>query len=67
MYRGERPLVKDNCNLKKDFKVEVSLRPAGKAPVDVTFQINASGLLTVTCVEPTSGQQLQSVALRLFS
>lgn len=33
--------------------------PAGQATNDVTFEIDADGLLTVTAVEPTTGRQAQ--------
>ncbi|XP_052132277.1 heat shock 70 kDa protein-like [Frankliniella occidentalis] len=59
VYQGERPLVKDNHYLNKDFEIEVPLRPAGQATVDVTYEIDESGLLTVTCVEPTAGRQVK--------
>ncbi|KAE8742172.1 hypothetical protein FOCC_FOCC012312 [Frankliniella occidentalis] len=59
IYQGERPLVKDNHYLNKDYEIEVPPMPAGEATIDTTFEIDESGLLTVTCVEPTSGRQVQ--------
>lgn len=55
-------MVKDNHCLNKAYNVRVPERPAGKSKVDVTFQIDADGLLTVTCVEPTTGAR-QRVAI----
>ncbi|XP_026288704.1 heat shock-related 70 kDa protein 2-like [Frankliniella occidentalis] len=59
IYQGERPLVKDNYYLNKEYRIAVPRLPAGQAKTDVTFEIDASGLLTVTCVETTSGRQVQ--------
>ncbi|KAK3930019.1 Heat shock 70 kDa protein [Frankliniella fusca] len=60
VYQGERPLVKDNHYLNKDCRIEVPMLPAGQARVKVTYEIDKSGLLTVTCEEPTSGRQVQA-------
>ncbi|KAK3932597.1 Heat shock 70 kDa protein 1 [Frankliniella fusca] len=59
IYQGERPLVKDNHYLNKDLTIEVPELPAGQACIDTTFEIDASGLLTVTNVEPTSGRKVE--------
>ncbi|KAE8743376.1 hypothetical protein FOCC_FOCC011028 [Frankliniella occidentalis] len=58
IYQGERSLVKDNFYLNKDITIEIPPKPVREATVDVTFEINESGLLTVTAVEPTSGRQV---------
>ncbi|XP_034235489.1 heat shock 70 kDa protein 2-like isoform X5 [Thrips palmi] len=56
VFQGERPLSKDNYCLNKEFWVDVPSKPAGEVSVDITFAINVDGLLTVTCVEPTTGR-----------
>ncbi|XP_034246877.1 chaperone protein DnaK-like [Thrips palmi] len=59
VYQGERPLVKDNHCLNKKYTIEVPPRPAGESSIDVTFEIDTDGLLTVTAVEPTTKKQVQ--------
>ncbi|KAE8742175.1 hypothetical protein FOCC_FOCC012315 [Frankliniella occidentalis] len=59
VYQGERPLIKDNIFLNKEFVIEIPPKPRPEAKISVTFEINESGLLTVTAVEPTSGRQVQ--------
>ncbi|KAJ1530964.1 hypothetical protein ONE63_005800 [Megalurothrips usitatus] len=55
IYQGERRMVRDNHCLDKEYCVDVPAMPAGEAKVDVTFRLDSDGLLTVTCVEPTTG------------
>lgn len=57
IYQGERPLVAGNHYLNKCIKVPVPPAPAGCAEVLVTFDLSADGLLTVTCVEPSTGER----------
>ncbi|XP_034235505.1 heat shock 70 kDa protein II-like isoform X2 [Thrips palmi] len=56
VFQGERPLFKDNHSLNKEVTVAVPVKPEGQAGVNLTFEINVDGLLTVTCVEPTTGR-----------
>ncbi|XP_026284157.1 heat shock 70 kDa protein II-like [Frankliniella occidentalis] len=59
LYQGVRPLVTDNCYLNKDFNIEVPPKPKGQAIIDVTFELDESGLLLVTAADPTTGRQAQ--------
>lgn len=59
VFQGERPFVKDNHDLDKMFCIEVPPKPAGETNVDVTFEIDADGLLTVTCEDPSSARKAE--------
>jgi len=57
IYQGERELVKD-CRLLVAFKLGgIPPMPAQMAQVDVTFRIDANGMLKVSAVEQRSGKQ----------
>ncbi|XP_026319668.1 heat shock 70 kDa protein cognate 4-like [Hyposmocoma kahamanoa] len=48
VFEGERPMVADNCLLGKFTMSGVPPLPANQAKVDVTFAIDANGILHVT-------------------
>lgn len=56
--------MKYNHCLNKKFCIEVPALPAGEAKVDVTFEIDRDGLLTVTAVQPITKKQVQVNILR---
>jgi molecular chaperone HscA len=63
VYQGERDLVKDNRKL-GEFNLEgIPAMPAGLPKVELTFLINADGILVVTAKELRSGVE-QSIEIR---
>lgn len=57
VLQGERPMAADNKSLGR-FKLEgIPPMPAGRAQIEVTFDIDANGILHVTAKEKTSGKE----------
>jgi molecular chaperone HscA len=63
VFQGERDLVKDNRKLAEFNLTGIPAMPAGLAKVDITFLINADGILTVNARELRSGVA-QSIEVR---
>jgi len=57
ILQGERPMAADNKSLGR-FKLEgIPPMPAGRPQIEVTFDIDANGILHVTAKEKTSGKE----------
>ena len=57
VLQGERPMATDNKSLGR-FKLEgIPPMPAGRPQIEVTFDIDANGILHVTAKEKTSGKE----------
>ncbi len=57
VLQGERPMSKDNKNL-GTFKLDgIAPQPRGVPKIEVTFDINANGILEVSAKDLTSGKQ----------
>ena len=57
VLQGERPMAADNKSLGR-FKLEgIPPMPAGRAQIEVTYDIDANGILHVTAKEKTSGKE----------
>lgn len=63
VYQGERDLVRDNRKLAEFVLSGIPGMPAGLPKVEITFQLNADGILTVKAKELRSGVE-QSVEVQ---
>ncbi len=63
VFQGERDLVKDNRKLAEFNLSGIPGMPAGLPKVEVTFLINADGILVVTAKELRSGVE-QSIQVQ---
>lgn len=62
ILQGERELAKDNRSLAK-FRLKVPPLPAGVPRIEVTFLIDANGILSVTASDMRTGQS-QSIEVK---
>ena len=56
VLQGERSLAKDNKSIGK-FKLEVAPAPRQTPQIEVTFDVDASGILNVTALDKATGKQ----------
>jgi molecular chaperone HscA len=63
VFQGERDLVKDNRKLAEFVLTGIPAMPAGLPKVEVSFLINADGILVVTAKELRSGVE-QSIQVK---
>jgi len=54
VYQGERPQTKDNKFLGK-FSLEVDPAPRGAPQIEVTFDVDANGILSVSAIDKITG------------
>jgi len=56
VYEGERKMVKD-CNLLGNFDLkDIPLMPRGQPQIEITYDVDANGILNVNAVEKSSGK-----------
>ena len=57
VFEGERAMTKDNHLLGKFDLTNIAPAPRGVPKIDVTFDIDANGMLNVTAVDTSSGRE----------
>merc|ERR1711941_54368 len=57
VFEGERPMTKDNHLLGKFDLTGIPPAPRGVPQIEVTFDIDANGILNVSAVDKSSGKQ----------
>ncbi|MEX2684671.1 MAG: molecular chaperone DnaK [Candidatus Sigynarchaeota archaeon] len=57
ILQGERPLAKDNFSLGKFYLDGIPPAPRGVPQIEVTFDIDANGILSVTALDKATGRQ----------
>ena len=57
VFQGERPIAADNKSLGTFILDGIPPMPQGQAHVEVTFDIDANGILNVTAKEKTTGKE----------
>lgn len=63
VLQGERPLAKDNKSLGRFILDGIPPAPRGVPQIEVTFDIDANGILTVTARDKATGKK-QSITIR---
>ena len=62
VYQGERPMAKDNKFLGRFYLEGIPPAPRGVPQIEVTFDVDANGILTVTARDKATGKQ-QSIRI----
>ncbi|HEX2677039.1 MAG TPA: Hsp70 family protein, partial [Polyangiales bacterium] len=57
VYQGDSEYVRNNANLGQFSLGDLPAKPAGKVNVEVTFLLDADGVLSVTAREVTTGKE----------
>ncbi|NEU34077.1 Hsp70 family protein, partial [bacterium LRH843] len=57
VYEGERAMTKDNNLLGKFELTGIPPAPRGVPQIEVTFDIDANGILNVTAIEKSTGKE----------
>jgi molecular chaperone DnaK len=60
VFEGERPMAADNHLLGSVFLGGISPAPRGMMKIEVAFEIDANGLLTVSAKDSSSGREVKS-------
>ena len=66
VLQGERPMARDNRTLGKFHLVGIPPAPRGVPQVEVTFDIDANGILSVSAKDQATGKQ-QSIKIQAAS
>ncbi|KZC13081.1 PREDICTED: heat shock 70 kDa protein cognate 4 [Dufourea novaeangliae] len=57
VYEGERAMTKDNNSLGRFELIGIPPAPRGVPQIEVTFDIDANGILNVSAIEKTTGKE----------
>merc|ERR1711909_186691 len=64
VYEGERAMTKDNHNLGKFDLTGIPPAPRGVPQIEVTFDIDANGILNVSAADKSTGKQNDRVSAK---
>jgi molecular chaperone DnaK (HSP70) len=60
IWEGERPVAKDNYFLGEMYLKGLTPAPKGEVKFEITFEIDADGILKVTAVETKTNQKVET-------
>merc|ERR1711890_184785 len=64
VYEGERAMTKDNHNLGKFDLTGIPPAPRGVPQIEVTFDIDANGILNVSAADKSTGKQKERISAK---